>query len=193
MARKAKQVRKTNIQRASDQVSAEVALASESGSSMFETSAVLTANNLDRYKPPGGRGTETARVLQELGFKVRHIGTFSISVEASRSLWEKSFNTKVTKRTQPISTTHPEIGSVEYWSHVADTNFADPAHAPGPSRSRLSPAPAVYLRVVAAPAGRLPPFGGPCRCWDGAARPRGAPLRRHRPRRAGRDGGHGLL
>ena len=126
MARKAKQVRKTNIQRASDQVSAEVALASESGSSMFETSAVLTANNLDRYKPPGGRGTETARVLQELGFKVRHIGTFSISVEASRSLWEKSFNTKVTKRTQPISTTHPEIGSVEYWFHVADTKFEIP-------------------------------------------------------------------
>ena len=68
MARKAKRVRKAMIQRAGDQVSAEVVLSSESGSSMFETGAVLTANNLDRYKPPGGRGMETARVLQELGF-----------------------------------------------------------------------------------------------------------------------------
>src|SRR5262245_38689121 len=82
MARKAKQVRKKIIQRAGDRVSAEVVLSSESGNSMFETGAVLTANNLERYKPPAGRGTETARVLQELGFKVRHIGAFSISVEA---------------------------------------------------------------------------------------------------------------
>jgi serine protease AprX len=126
MARKAKQVRKKIIQRAGDQVSAEVVLSSESGSSMFETGAVVTANNLERYKPPAGRGTEAARVLQELGFKVRHIGAFSISVEASRSLWEKTFNTKIAKRTQPISTTHPEIGSVEYWFHVADTKFEIP-------------------------------------------------------------------
>src|SRR5262245_60854819 len=81
MARKAKRVRKAMIQRAGDRVSAEVVLSSESGSSMFETGAVLTANNLDRYKPPGGRGMEAARVLQEVGFMVRHIGTFSISVE----------------------------------------------------------------------------------------------------------------
>ena len=59
-------------------------------------------------------------------FKVRHIGTFSISVEASRSLWEKTFNTKVEKRTQPISTSHPEIGSVEYWLHIADNKFDIP-------------------------------------------------------------------
>src|SRR5262249_1552280 len=126
MAREAKQVGKRKIQRASDQVSAEVVLPSESGSSMFETGAALTANNLDRYRPPGGRGMETARVLRELGFKVHHIGTFSISVEASQSLWEKTFDTKVAKRIQPISTTHPEIGSVEYWSHIADTNFKIP-------------------------------------------------------------------
>jgi hypothetical protein len=128
MARKAKRVRvrKAMIHRAGDQVSAEVVPSSESGRSMFETDAVLTADNLDRYKPPAGRGMETARVLQELGFKVRHIGTFSISVEASRSLWEKTFNTKVEKRTQPISTTHPEIGEVEYWSHLADTKFESP-------------------------------------------------------------------
>jgi serine protease AprX len=131
MARKAKQVRKPKIQRAGDQVSAEVVLSSESGSSMFETGAALTANNLDRHKPPGGRGTETARVLQELGFKIRHIGTFSISVEASRSLWEQTFNTKVTKRTQPISPTHPELGGVEYWSHVADTKFEIPRSLQG--------------------------------------------------------------
>jgi len=184
-ARKAKRIRKAMIQRAGDQVSAEVILSSKSGKSMFETGAVLTANNLDDYKPPAGRGMETARVLRELGFTVRHIGTFSISVEATRSLWEKTFNTKVEKRTQPISTTHPEIGSVEYWSHIADT--------PKPSRARLSPAPADPFRVVAAPAGRLPPSGGPRRRRDGAARRRGAPARNHRPRRTGRDGGHGLL
>lgn len=126
MARKAKRIRKAPIQRAGDQVSAEVVLSSESGASMFETGAVLTADNLDDYEPPAGRGMETARVLRELGFTVRHIGTFSISVEVTRSLWEKTFNTKVEKRTQPISTEHPEIGSVEYWSHIADTKFDIP-------------------------------------------------------------------
>ena len=126
MARKAKRVRRAMIQRTGDQVSAEVVLSSESGASIFESGAVLTADNLNRYKPPGGRGMEAARVLQELGFKIRHIGTFSISVEASRSLWEKTFNTKLAKRTQPISTSHPEIGGVEYWSHVPDTKFEIP-------------------------------------------------------------------
>src|SRR4029077_9724651 len=114
---------KAITQRVGDLVSAEIVLSSESGRSMFETGAVLTADNLDDYKAAGGRGTETARVLQELGFRVRHIGTFSISVEASRSLWENTFNTKLEKRTQPISSSHPELGDVEYWSHVADTNF----------------------------------------------------------------------
>jgi serine protease AprX len=127
MARKARRIRKKAItQRVGDLVSAEIVLSSESGRSMFETGAVLTADNLDDYKAAGGRGTETARVLQELGFRVRHIGTFSISVEASRSLWENTFNTKLEKRTQPISSSHPELGDVEYWSHVADTNFQIP-------------------------------------------------------------------
>ena len=125
-ARKARPVRKAMILHAGDEVAAEVVLSSQSGKSMFEANAALTANNLDDYKPPAGRGMETARVLRELGFTVRHIGTFSISVEATRSLWEKTFNTKVEKRTQPISTAHPEIGSVEYWSHIADTKFDVP-------------------------------------------------------------------
>ena len=125
--RKAKPIRKVMIERAGNRVSAEVVLSSQSGRSMFETGAVLTADNLDAYRPPAGRGMETARVLRELGFMIRHIGTFSISVEATRSLWEKTFNTRVEKRTQPISTTHPELGRVEYWSHIADTNFAVPS------------------------------------------------------------------
>ena len=45
MARKAKRIRKAIIQRAGDRVSAEVVLFSKSGSSMFETGAVLTANS----------------------------------------------------------------------------------------------------------------------------------------------------
>jgi hypothetical protein len=125
-ARKARRARKAMILHAGDEVAAEVVLSSQSGKSMFEADAALTANNLDDYKPPAGRGMETARVLRELGFTVRHIGTFSISVEATRSLWEKTFNTKVEKRSQPISTAHPEIGSVEYWSHIADTKFDVP-------------------------------------------------------------------
>jgi serine protease AprX len=145
MARKAKRTRKAIIQRAGDQVSAEVVLSSESGSSMFNTGAVLTANNLDSYKPDGGRGMQTARVLQELGFKVRHIGTFSVSVEASRSLWEKTFDTKLAKRTQPISSSHPEIGSVEYWSHVADTKFAIPRSLNGlVERAYPQPPPIIF-------------------------------------------------
>ena len=179
--------------RAGDEVAAEVVLSSQSGKSMFEADAALTANNLDDYKPPAGRGMETARMLRELGFTVRHIGTFSISVEATRSLWEKTFNTKVEKRTQPISTAHPEIGSVEYWSHIADTKFDIPRTLQNLVERAYPQRPPILFEFVAAAASRLPPSGGPRRRRDGAARRRGAPAGNHRSRRTGRHGGHGLL
>jgi hypothetical protein len=69
MARKAKQVRKKIIQRAGDQVSAEVVLSSESGSSMFETGAVVTASEQPgalqasrRTRHGGGASATGARV-----------------------------------------------------------------------------------------------------------------------------------
>jgi len=125
-ARKTRQARGAAVLRAGDRVNAEVVLCSESGDSMFAAGAVVSADNFERYKPPAGRGAETARVLQELGFRVRHIGTFSISVEAPRALWERTFNTRVGKASQPLSTTHPEIGALEYWSHLPDTKFELP-------------------------------------------------------------------
>ena len=98
----------------------------EPGRSMFDSEAVLTADTIDQYKPPDGRSEQAAFQLQNLGFKIRHVGTFSVSGEGPRLLWEKVFGTKVEKRTQPLSQAHPNLGEVVYWSHISDTPFALP-------------------------------------------------------------------
>ena len=78
------------------------------------------------------------------------------SVEATRSLWEKTFNTKVEKRAQPISTAHPEIGT----SSTGRTSQTRSSTFRGHSKiwsTCLSSAPADPFRVVAAAASSLPP------------------------------------
>lgn len=109
-----------------DRVVFEAVLASESGASMFESSAYLTDETLDSFKAPAGKGTLAATQVMALGFRVRHVGTYSISGEGPRRLWEKVFKTKVERRTQPLSEDHPELGETAYWSHIADTTFELP-------------------------------------------------------------------
>jgi len=109
-----------------DTVYFEATLRSESGQSMFAPDVPVAADDLDQFAPPGGNAARTARVLQSLGFKVRHVGTFSISAEAPRDLWEKVFGTKVEERRQPVSEGHPQLGEREYLSHVAGASFTIP-------------------------------------------------------------------
>ncbi|MBD0324825.1 MAG: S8 family serine peptidase [Pyrinomonadaceae bacterium] len=86
----------------------------EGGQSMFASDATLKAENLDKFRPKEELGVRAARALQELGFTVRHIGTFSISVEGPKSLWEKHFRAELEEHTQQISQSHPDAGEVTY-------------------------------------------------------------------------------
>ncbi len=104
----------------------EAALVSKAKASMFGADMVLSPETLEDISPPPGRGILAATALQSLGFTVRHIGTFSISAEGPRKLWEKVFKTKVERQSQPLSEAHPDIGTVEYFSHVPDTPFGIP-------------------------------------------------------------------
>jgi hypothetical protein len=114
-----------------DQVVFEAVLRSEQGRSIFAPDVTLRAENLEQFRPLEGQGIRAARILRELGFTVRHIGTFSISGEGPRKLWEEVFNTKVEQRTQKLSEAHPELGEILFWSHVAQAPFKIPESLAG--------------------------------------------------------------
>ena len=117
--------------RPDDRVHFEAVLHSESGRSMFAPDAFLGSDNLEQFTPPAGRGSQTATALQQLGFQVRHVGTFSISAEGARKLWQEVFGTSVERCSEPISETHPELGVVSYWSHYAGAPFSIPDRLEG--------------------------------------------------------------
>lgn len=106
-----------------DQVYFEAVVCSETGDSIFAPGAYLGPESLEQFEPPAGRGIQSAKALQALGFRVQQVGTFSISAEGPRELWERVFGTRVEARTQRVS---PSIGEVTYLSHVADTPFTIP-------------------------------------------------------------------
>ncbi|MCM1982453.1 S8 family serine peptidase [Lyngbya confervoides] len=107
-----------------DRVYFEATLRSETGESLFAPDTYLGSDNLQQFAPPAGRGTRAATVLQALGFQVRQIGTFSISAEGPKELWERVFGTRVEPRNQRIS---PSVGEVTYLSHVAGAPFTIPS------------------------------------------------------------------
>jgi hypothetical protein len=109
----------------------EVVVPSETGMSMFAEDAFLQADNLEQFAPPAGRAVAAATALQALGFRVQHIGTFSISGDAPRELWEQVFGTQVERRTQPVSEAIPELGEVSFLSHVAGARFNVPEQLAG--------------------------------------------------------------
>ncbi len=104
----------------------EAVLRPESGASMFDPDARLTAETIESFKPAGGHGIAAARELEKLGFRVRAIGTFSISGEVPRGRWERIFGTRLEQRSQPISTRHPKLGAVSFLAHVKGAPFALP-------------------------------------------------------------------
>jgi len=94
--------------------------------SMFDPEIVLSSDNIEEFAPPPSNGARAAKMFESLGFKIRHVGTYSISAEGPRQLWEKVFRTKVERRTQSVSEAHPELGETEYFSHVPDAPFEIP-------------------------------------------------------------------
>jgi subtilisin family serine protease len=114
-----------------DLVRFEAVLRSESGQSMFSEQTYLGPDNLQQFAPPAGSTAQAAAALQSLGFRVLHIGTYSISAEGPKTLWEEVNSTTVQKQKQPVSTAHPELGEVEFWSHVAGAPFTLPGAVQG--------------------------------------------------------------
>ena len=99
--------------------------------SMFAADSQLTSDNVEQFMPPAELATRAATALQSLGFRVQHVGTFSISGDGPRELWEGVFGTQVERRTQPFSTAHPELGEVGFLSHVAGVPFTVPESLQG--------------------------------------------------------------
>lgn len=109
----------------------EAVLRAESKKSMFAADSLLTPDNVREFRPAQGQRVHAAKVLQDLGFRVRHIGTYSISGEGPRELWEKTFGTKVERKTQKLSEAHPELGERVFLSHVAGASFQIPESLAG--------------------------------------------------------------
>lgn len=114
-----------------DKVYFEAVLPSESGRSLFDPQIFVGPDNLKQFAPAAGHGSRAAITLQSLGFRVLHIGTFSVSAEGPKDLWEKVFGTKVQQQKQPVSADHPQLGELAYWSHVAGAPFAVPGALQG--------------------------------------------------------------
>lgn len=109
-----------------DLVSFEAVVPSETGESMFSPGVMVTPENVERFVPKANAVVKAALALQELGFRILNVGTFSVSGEASRDLWNKTFQTEVKKESLPFSYTHPELGERSFLSHVAAVPFEIP-------------------------------------------------------------------
>jgi hypothetical protein len=85
-------------------VSFEAVINSETGESMFTPETFLTPENIDSFVPKAGAAQQAARIFQDMGFRILHIGTFSVSGEAPKDLWESTFGTEVKKDSTPETT-----------------------------------------------------------------------------------------
>ena len=101
----------------------EAVLDSKPKRSMFQKDIFLGSENIDEFTPPPGRAEQAARVLRSLNFRVHHVGTFSISGDGPRWLWERVFITRVKRVTESLGKMHPKIREMSYLSHKADTPF----------------------------------------------------------------------
>ena len=107
-------------------VSFEAVIYSEKGESMFTPEIFLTPENIDSFVPKAGTTQKAAKMLQDIGFRILHIGTFSVSGEAPKDLWESTFGTEVKKDSTPVSDAYPELGERTFLSHVAGIPFEIP-------------------------------------------------------------------
>ena len=119
------------VMQRSETVYFEAVLASESGESMFAPGTFLAPENIEQFAPPAGRSAQAGTALEGLGFRVRHIGSYSISGEAPQGLWQEVFGTKVEEQSHPISDAHPELGDVAFLSHIPDVPFDVPDRLSG--------------------------------------------------------------
>jgi serine protease AprX len=100
--------------------------------SMFAEPSALQGARLDDLRPAPGAAEQAAVALRRRGFVIRHVGTYSISGQGSRALWESTFNTRVEARAQSLRGGPPDVvagtdDQVSYLSHVSGVPFALPA------------------------------------------------------------------
>lgn len=115
---------------AADIVYFEAVLRSEIGKSMFDSDTPLLGTTLNQFQAEPGRAQLAERELTKLGFTVRHIGTFSISGEGPKNLFEQVFSTRLAQRQTSIND-HSQSKKIAYWSHIADTPFTLPQNLLG--------------------------------------------------------------
>jgi hypothetical protein len=118
----------TVVENRADHVHFEATVRSASGSSMFDEASATQSGSIETLVPAPGRAEAAALELQRIGFTVRHIGTYSISGEAPRTLWESTFGTRVERRSQALNagTAQPEGAAVTFLAHVPDAPFTLP-------------------------------------------------------------------
>jgi serine protease AprX len=106
------------------------------GPSMFESRFAT------RGPAEPGRVTATAAELQRLGFRIRHLGRYSISGEAPRALWERTFGTRLGRL---------ERGGQTYLTHLADTPFRVPSHLQNLVERAYPQVPPTFFKVSPLP------------------------------------------
>lgn len=104
----------------------EAVVRSNSGKSMFDPDCVVSSQTLDDLTPAPGRPRALALALRELGLRVHHIGSYSISGNAPKALWEKVFSTRIGIKSEPRSTSHTNVGINRYLTHLPDVPFTPP-------------------------------------------------------------------
>jgi hypothetical protein len=62
--------------------------------------------------PTAGHAQSAAKALQELGFRILHIGS-TISIQAAERVWKETFHVSFTKKRQQRLSTSPR-SSIEY-------------------------------------------------------------------------------
>lgn len=107
-------------------VSFEAVIRSDTDMSMFDTGQFLTPENIENFVPQGGKAKKAAKILEDWGFRILHVGVFSVSGEASKEQWEKTFNTDIKKVVAPINNNFPERGERAFLSNVEGVPFEIP-------------------------------------------------------------------
>ena len=84
-------------------VSIEVVVRPETGRSAFSLHGLPTVASLAEFEPPQDKSAQVARALQTNGFRIEHVGRFSISATCPAKHFEQFFNTRIVKQAVPKS------------------------------------------------------------------------------------------
>jgi hypothetical protein len=99
-------------------------------SSMFDE-AGASGQSLAELQAPRSKRIAAARALEARGFKVYHIGDYSLSCSGTRENWERTFQTRLEKRYFRPGAGLPTVDERAVLSHVAGVPFVIPPDLDG--------------------------------------------------------------